>query len=139
MIAEDLYENLLRQRVHIMDAARQSNRLLFVDTDALTTLFYARFLLGDSPEEDVCRQMAEAINRMTQWDLVLFLEPDVAFVQDGTRNETIKTDREKYSAQLLELFRENNVPVEFVGGDYLQRFEQAKRLIAVRLGITTAF
>ena len=33
MIAEDLYENLLRQRLQIMDAAKKSNRILFVDND----------------------------------------------------------------------------------------------------------
>ena len=47
MIAEDLYENLLRQKINVMEAAKHSNRILFVDTDAVTTLFYSHFLLGD--------------------------------------------------------------------------------------------
>lgn len=139
MIADDLYENLLRQRVHIMDAAKQSNRLLFVDTDALTTLFYAHFLLGASEETGLCEQLASAIHEMTQWDLVLFLESDVEFVQDGTRNENIQTQREKYSTMLLRVFREHGVEVTCVGGDYLNRFEAAKRLIENKLGITTSF
>jgi len=139
MIAEDLYENLLRQRVHIMDAAKQSNRLLFVDTDALTTLFYSRFLLGDSPDTTICEQMASAINAMTDWDLVLYLEPDVAFIQDGTRNEAIQREREKYSAMLLHEFETHHLPVVRIDGDYLERFEAAKQLIAQRFGITTDF
>ena len=139
MIAEDMYENMLRQRIHIMDAARQSNRLLFVDTDALTTLFYSRFLLAGSDELEVCTQAASAINSMTQWDLILFLEPDVDFVQDGTRNELIQQERSKYSDMLLQVFEEYHLPVVKVGGNYLQRFETAKRLIAERFGITTAF
>ena len=139
MIADDLYENLLRQRVHIMDAAKMSNRLLFVDTDALTTLFYSRFLLGDTPESEICAQMAGAINAMTQWDLVFFLEPDVDFVQDGTRNETIHEERGRFSEMLQDVFAEHNRTVIRIGGDYLQRFETAKRLIAEHLGITTVF
>lgn len=139
MNAGDLYENLLRQRLHIMDAAKQSSRLLFVDTDALTTLFYARFLLVDGPEFDICERMALAIHDMTGWDAVFFLEPDVSFVQDGTRNETIHSDRERYSAMLLRVFEEHGVPVVKLRGDYLQRFEIAKRIIADRFGITTAF
>ena len=139
MTADDLYENLLRQRIHIMDAAKQSNRLLFVDTDALTTLFYSRFLLGDSGDSGVCAQMAAAINKMTKWDMVLFLEPDVDFVQDGTRNEVMHAERKKYSDMLLQIFGEYEVPVVRVGGDYLQRFETAKRQISQQFGITTAF
>lgn len=139
MIAEDLYENLLRQRLHIMDAAKKSNRLLFVDTDALTTLFYSRFLLGDSAESEICEKMAAAIHQMTQWDAVLFLEPDVAFVQDGTRNEEIQSEREKYSNMLMKVFEEHGVAVIHIGGTYLNRFESAKRLIEERFGITTAF
>lgn len=139
MTADDLYENLLRQRIHIMDAAKQSNRLLFVDTDALTTLFYSRFLLGDSGDSGVCAQMAAAINKMTKWDMVLFLEPDVDFIQDGTRNEAMHAERKKYSDMLLQIFGEHGVPVVRVGGDYLQRFETAKRQISQQFGITTAF
>ena len=139
MIADDLYENLLRQRVHIMDAAKRSNRLLFVDTDALTTLFYSGFLLGDSAATKICTKMATAINEMTHWDLVLFLEPDVSFVQDGTRNETIHESRDQYSKQLLDIFIQQGIPVEIISGNYLQRFEKSKKLIAERLDITTAF
>lgn len=139
MIADDFYENLLRQRLHIMDAAKQSNRLLFVDTDALTTLFYSRFLLGVGNESEVCEKMASAIHQMTHWDMVLFLEPDVDFVQDGTRNENIKAEREKYSDMLLQAFEEHGAEVIRIGGTYLNRFESAKRLIEEKFGITTAF
>ena len=139
MIAEDLYENLLRQRVHIMDAAKQSNRLLFVDTDALTTLFYSHLLLSDPNNTRTCEQLASAINDMTHWDLVLYLTPDVEFIQDGTRNERIHEQREKFSEMLLNVFAEHNLSVIPIRGNYLQRFETAKRLIAENLGITTAF
>ncbi len=135
----DLYENLLRQRLHILDAAKQSNRLLFVDTDALTTLFYADFLLTDPDQIRNLHQMASSIHNMTRWDLVLFLEPDVTFVQDGTRNEEIRADRVKYSDQIKALLRQQQVPFHEIGGDYLQRFETAKQLIADVLGITTQF
>lgn len=138
MIAEDLYENLLRQRLLIMDAAKKSNRILFVDTDAITTLFYSSLLLTNPEEIKICKKMATAINDMTQWDLVLFLEPDIAFVQDGTRNEKIRTDREKYSQQIKQALSQNNVAYHCITGDYLERFETAKELIA-GLGITTHF
>lgn len=139
MIPEDLYENLLRQRLNIMDAAKASNRILFVDTDAITTLFYSRFLLTDPEENDNLDKMATAINKMTFWDLVIFLEPDVDFVQDGTRNETIHADRLKYSKQIKSILEEKGITYHTVCGDYLQRFENVKALIADKLSITTVF
>jgi HTH-type transcriptional repressor of NAD biosynthesis genes len=139
MIADDLYENLLRQRIHILDAAKNCNRILFVDTDAITTLFYSEFLLKDSQEISNLERMARSINEMTHWDLVLFLEPDVEFVQDGTRNEEIQSDRVKYSQKIKQLFEENRIAYHTISGDYLQRFEKAKQLIAEELGITTVF
>ncbi len=129
MIAEDLYENLLRQKIHIMDAAKQSNRILFVDTDALTTLFYSRFLLTDEKEIAACTRLAEAIHAITKWDLVLFLESTVAFVQDGTRNERIAEDREKYSRQIKDLLEAYHVTYHSLDGDYEDRFVKAKELI----------
>lgn len=139
MIADDLYENLLRQKVHIMDAAKQSNRLLFVDTDAITTLFYAQFLLADPRQQDNCERLASVISAITDWDLVLFLEPDVAFVQDGTRSEEICADRIRYSEQIKSILKKNGVSFFEITGDYLDRFEKAKQLIESELGVTTRF
>lgn len=139
MIAEDLYENLLRQKIHIMDAAKHSNRLLFVDTDAATTLFYANFLLHDGKEIEICEKLATAISDMTTYDLVLFLEPTVEFIQDGTRNETIAADRAKYSNMLQMFLVRCGIQYEVVGGDYLDRFTRAKELIAERVKVTTVW
>ena len=137
MIADDLYENLLRQKVNVMDALKYSNRLCFVDTDALTTLFYAKFLLGEGEEHDHCENLAKEINYLNDWDLVLFLEPTVDFVQDGTRNEKIAADREKYSNEIKYLLDKHCVPYECIGGDYLDRFTRAKEIIAEKLHVTT--
>jgi arginyl-tRNA synthetase len=65
-----------------------------------------------------------------EWDLVLFLEPDVPFVQDGTRNEEIARQRRKYSQEIKALFDRYHIPCETVEGDYLQRFDTAKEIIA---------
>ena len=138
MNAEDLYENLLRQRVHVMDALKRSNRVLFVDTDAITTLFYARFLLSKETEISNCTKLAEAIHAISQWDLTLFLEPTVAFVQDGTRNEKIAADRETYSEQIKGLLEENHVRYTCLSGDYYERFTRAKELLE-HIGLTTVW
>lgn len=139
MIAEDLHENLLRQKINVMKASKHSNRILFVDTDCITTMFYSHFLLGsDTKENATCIKMAEAINETNQWDLVLFLEPEgVDFVQDGTRSEEIASDRIKYSNQIKTLLDSLSVKYHCVGGTYLDRFDTSKHIIETELGITT--
>lgn len=129
MIEEDFQTILLNHKLKEMELLKQSNRLLFVDTDALTTKFYAQFLLTDNAQLKRTEDLANAINQINRFDLVFFLEPTVAFVQDGTRNTTIEADREKYSNQIKSLLNEANIKYHCLSGDYLNRFEKAKEII----------
>lgn len=138
MTVDDLYENLLRQKVNIMDAAKSSNRILFVDTDALTTLFYAKFLLKNEEEIKKCERLAESISTINEWDLVLFLEPTVEFIQDGTRSEVIAEDREKYSNQLKVILDKSGITYHTIAEkSYFWRFIEAKSCITNYLKIDT--
>lgn len=137
MTKDDLIENLVRQKADEIRASEHSNRLLFIDTDAVTTEFYARFLLSDEKEILDCCRLADAICQVNRFDLILFLEPTVDFIQDGTRNETIAADRIKYSRQIKELFDSRGLEYETLDGDYLYRFDRAKQLISERFGIET--
>ena len=140
MIAEDFYEIFLKHKLNIDEASKQANKVLFVDTDALTTLFYSKFLLSDNQKAtEICDKFAEAILQTVKWDLILFLEPDVEFVQDGTRNEKIKADRLMYSNQIKALFDRYDLKYQTVSGGYLARFDTAKKLIEQELGLTTVW
>jgi len=133
MIAEDFYEILLKHKTKELELIKQSNKLFFVDTDALITKFYAGFLLGDAKTS--AEQLADAIARFHTFDLIFFLEPTVAFVQDGTRNVKIEADREKYSRQIKALFDEAGLEYICLSGDYLSRYEEVKRTIRKKYGI----
>lgn len=138
MIVKDLYENILRQKLNVMEAVKRSNRILFVDTDAITTKFYSKFLLPDkSVEESRCSNLADAVDATNIWDLIIFLEPDVEFVQDGTRNEKIRIERERYSEQIKDMFRATGIEINCIGGNYLERFNKSKALIKEFFGLTT--
>lgn len=133
----DLYENLIRQKAEEIEALKSCNKLLFIDTDALTTKFYSRFLLTDKDDIKKCENLADAITRINEFDLVLFLEPTVKFVQDGTRNEKIEAERSKYSNQIKKLFQEHKIDFVSIDGDYLNRFNTAKEIIKDKFGIET--
>lgn len=139
MLPEDLIENLIRQKDEVRKEAKKSNRILFVDTDALTTGFYCDLLLEKEERENLLR-LANSIHLTNTWDLVLFLEPEgVDFIQDGTRNEEIAAERKKYSELLKSFFEQNQVSYHSISGDYLNRFNTAKELISKELRITTQF
>ena len=127
MLPEDFTEILLRHKTRETEAVKSSNRVLFEDTDCLITLFYLRFLEGRDKEKNAA--LAEAISGLNSYDLILFLEPDVTFAQDGDRSEVIAADRDKYSEQIKELYRQHGFTFVSVSGNYQTRFEQAVSLV----------
>lgn len=127
MIASDFHEILLKHKVKEMEVIKQSNKLLFVDTDAIITKFFGQFLLDE--DQNTVDELADAITHINSFDMIFFLEPTVAFVQDGTRNERIEAEREKYSNQIKELLDEAGTKYISLKGDYISRFEEIKKYI----------
>lgn len=129
MIESDFHEILIRHKARELESIKKSNRLLFVDTDAMTTLWFSGFLLSDENEISRTTALADAIQQINSFDLIFFMEPTVPFVQDGTRNETIAEDRYRYSNQIKKLLDDHGMSYICLDGDYAERFLQAKEII----------
>ena len=71
------------------------------------------------------KALSDAIDALNSYDLILFLEPDVAFIQDGDRSEEIRDNREKYSDQIKELLRSHGKQFVTISGSYEERYEKA--------------
>jgi HTH-type transcriptional repressor of NAD biosynthesis genes len=123
MLQQDYTEILLRHKLNEMEAIRHSNKVLFLDTDALVTRFYLEFLDKETSENNMA--LADAIDAINSYDLILFLEPDVKFVQDGGRSEIIHADRMKYSEQIKDILRAHSKNFVCISGDYQQRYSEA--------------
>ena len=123
MLSEDFTEILLQQKLNEIKATEKSNKVLFIDTDALITQFYMNFL--EDPGIEKNKALSDAIDMVNSFDLILFLEPDVAFVQDGDRSEIIRDNREKYSEQIKELIRSHGREFVTISGSYEERYEKA--------------
>lgn len=123
MLSEDFTEILLQHKMNEIKAVEKSNKVLFIDTDALVTQFYMSFL--NDPEIEKNRALSDAIDRINSYDLILFLEPDVDFVQDGDRSEVIKNDRKKYSEMIKSLISSHGKNFVIVEGSYQERYEKA--------------
>lgn len=127
MLSEDFTRILLEHKAKEMRLLAESNKVLFEDTDCLITRFYMDFLEDENVENNA--RLAEAIAGLNSYDLILFMEPDVAWVQDGDRSEVIAADRTKYSNQIKEFYKKYGFDFQVIRGDYVSRFEQAVKLV----------
>lgn len=123
MLSEDFTEILLEQKLREIRAAQSSNRVLFLDTDCLITRFYLDFL--NDPSRETNKRLADAIDSLNHYDLILFLEPDVPFIQDGDRSTVIENNRSEYSSRILQIFQEHGRNCERISGNYLERYQKA--------------
>lgn len=127
MIPQDFTDILLTHKQRELEQIQRADKVFFEDTDCLITRFYLDFLEGKDKERNAA--LANAIARMNEYDLILFCEPDVKFVQDGDRSEVIAADREKYSRQIKEIYRSRGFDFVSLSGSYQQRYEKAVQLV----------
>ena len=75
------FVHIARRQQELEDlAAREANRLLFCDTDAMSTGIWHELYLGSRAPE------VEAIGRARRYDLTLLAGAEIPWVQDGDRN-----------------------------------------------------
>jgi NadR type nicotinamide-nucleotide adenylyltransferase len=99
------------------EAARPlCDRRLIVDTDALMTAAWCEMLLGRVPE---------ALLDYPKADLYLLLEPDVEWVDDGTRFFGTPNRRARFAAICRRLLEDAGVKWVSIGGRWEERFERA--------------
>ncbi len=112
----DLLEIGRVQSAMIAAALPRCNRRLIVDTDALMTAAWADMLFGDVPEALVAAPKA---------DLYLLLEPDVAWVDDGTRFFGDAERRARFAAAGERMLTQTGVDYVRIGGTWAERLERA--------------
>lgn len=132
MMAEDFTRILLEHKAKEMRLVEQSNKVLFEDTDCLITRFFMEFLKSEGMEKN--EKLAEAIAALNSYDLILYLEPDVDWVQDGDRSEVIASDRYKYGEIIKELYASHGFEFKTISGDYNERFDKAVEYVKELLG-----
>lgn len=128
MLPQDFTDILLTHKLRETEAVQRSRKVLFEDTDCLITSFFINFLEGRHKENNLA--LADALAQLNSYDLILFLEPDVKFVQDGDRSEIIAADREKYSRQIEDIYRSHGFEFVKISGSYEERFSKAAALVS---------
>lgn len=124
------FEILFKHKQLEKEALKNANKILLIDTDSLITLYY--YQLGFEKTNELNKafeNVAKGISVLNNYDLYIFLEPDVEWVQDGTRTYGEPEVREANNKKLKKIFDENGIKYVCVNGDYDNRYQQAKILI----------
>lgn len=101
--------------------SRQAHRLLFCDTDTLTTVVWSHALFGKCP-----RWLAEEGERR-RYDLTLLLDIDSPWHDDGTR--FFPYDRKGFMERCVRALEGAGRPYVLVSGSWDERFERSVQAV----------
>lgn len=130
----DKYSNRLTKEMfnliameHFLEQERMtvnSDKVIFVDTEATVTQFYlGKYFPGQKSD------LIEELIKLQNYDLVIFLEPDVEWVDDGLRVDREESIRKKNDEEMKNMFKERGINFVIVKGDYNERFNTARKLV----------
>lgn len=136
MIPSDFVEILYKHKVDEIDSTRKANKVLFIDTECYVTDYYLQ-LQFESTKTDISKEssLAHAIGKLNEYDLVIYLEPDVPWVQDGTRTYGEDSVRMWNDVKLKKILKEQGLSYVVINGDYEARFSKSVELVDKLIGV----
>lgn len=108
--------------------ARQANRVMFCDTDALTTTIWSHRLFGQCPAS------VEALAATRRYDLTLLLDVDVPWVDDAQRFLGGVDERRDFYRRCESALRDAGRSYVRIGGDWSARFDRSRALVDALVG-----
>lgn len=105
------------------EKAKLANKILFIDTEAIVTQYYSQLYNG------VSQPVLDEVAKNQNYDLYVYLEPDVEWVDDGTRNHGEEAVRNQNNQMLKQMFTDRGVDFITVSGNYLERFNKIIELV----------
>lgn len=103
------------------ERARDAERVLVCDTDLHVTATWSDLLVAERP-----LWLTDAA-RARRYDLVVLLEPDVPWIQDGLR--VLRDRRERHTAMIRRELEDAGRPYVAIGGPFDQRHAAVARCI----------
>lgn len=120
----DLTAIAARQNRMMREACAADPKLVLLDTDPLMTAAWAEMLFGHAPNVLLGYDKAE---------LYLLFDPDVPFVEDGTRFFGSEADRTRFAALAEDMLMRAGVGFKRIAGRWEKREEKARAAIAAAM------
>lgn len=119
MVKEDYQKIAYGHKMEEYKAIEKANKLVFIDTEAIVTQFYSNLYNNEH------QQVLDEIAKLQDYDLWLFLEPDVKWVDDGLRVHGEEKVRDENNQQLKTLLNKQHIDYKVLSGDYKSRLKDA--------------
>jgi HTH-type transcriptional regulator, transcriptional repressor of NAD biosynthesis genes len=119
MVKEDYQKIAYGHKMKEIEAIDRANKVVFIDTEAIVTQFYSN--LYNDEHQPVLDEMA----KLQDYDLWLYLEPDVKWVDDGLRVHGEVEVRDQNNQHLKALLEKQNINYITLNGDYVSRLKGA--------------
>ena len=103
----------------VLEKLKEGNKVLFVDTEAITTNIFGKMYLGEDFDSLV---IGEIIFKQ-YFDLYLLMDVDVPWVDDGTRD--FPHARKEHFNRIKAELDAKKIQYVVISGDYQERFAQA--------------
>ncbi len=121
------YVHIAKHQLELEDAAiLESNRFLFVDTNAITTMFWCYAYEGAGLPE--LTDLARAAQM--RYDHIFVCNDDIPFVQDGWRDDAVWRSRQQ--SLILYDLTVRGVPYTVVSGSLEERLAQVEKVLNPR-------
>jgi HTH-type transcriptional regulator, transcriptional repressor of NAD biosynthesis genes len=119
MVKEDYQRIAFGHKMEEFKAIEKANKLVFIDTEAIVTQFYSNLY------NDEHQPVLDEIAKIQDYDLWLFLEPDVKWVDDGLRVHGEEKVRDQNNEHLKTLLNKHHIDYKVLSGDYESRLKGA--------------
>jgi HTH-type transcriptional repressor of NAD biosynthesis genes len=122
-LPEDYPEIAFEHKYNEKKQLEKANKVLFIDTEAIVTQYYSMLYLHES--QPILDEVAE----LQKYDLWIFLEPDVKWVNDGKRTFGEQEIRDKNNKFLKDLLNQAGIDYTCVSGNYQERLEKTVHIV----------
>lgn len=134
MVPSDYVNILFKHKTDEINALKSANKLLFIDTDCITTNFYYNLAFG---EDDSFHHLVSSIHELNSYDLVLYVDLTLSngYVDDITRLGADSETRVENNEILKSMFASYGLDYKIVKGSYDEIYKQSVDLVNALLGI----
>jgi len=116
---DDFREIVYGHKLLEYENIKHSNKILFIDSEAVVSQYYSILYLSKS-----CNWIDDVIASQN-YDLYIYLEPDVTWVEDGYRVHGEKRIRETNNELLKSMFDKRGIECASVSGSYDERLTKS--------------
>jgi HTH-type transcriptional regulator, transcriptional repressor of NAD biosynthesis genes len=125
IVKEDYQKIAYGHKMKEIEAIEKANKVVFIDTEAIVTQFYSH--LYNNEHQPVLDEIA----KLQEYDLWLYLEPDVKWVDDGLRVHGEDDVRVQNNQHLKTLLEKHRINYKGLSGDYVSRLKGAMESIDI--------